>query len=178
MEVNPAFDVVIAYEDLETGKHAKKTYDFLLEHLGLNCQFTNQMWKFDVLNIPKLCDMAARDAAAADIVIISCHGRTDLPQQVKTWIEKWQVEKGNAIALVALFDSPNENIHQTLEIREFLCGVAKAAHMEFFAQPDDWPGKRSTEERFALTEPTEQIGRALSTLAGMVDTNLPRWGSE
>jgi len=58
--------VVIAYEDFETGKQAKRTFDFLAEQLKDECQFTNQMWKFDVLNIPKLREMAAKDAAGAE----------------------------------------------------------------------------------------------------------------
>src|SRR5262245_17135004 len=80
----PAFNVVIAYEDFETGKQAKRTYDFLVDHLGRDCQFTNSMWKFDVLNIPKLLDIAVKDGLVADIVIISAHGQ-DLPTHVKTW---------------------------------------------------------------------------------------------
>ena len=48
---SPVFNVVIAYEDFETGKQAKKTYDFLAQNLGSDCHFTNQMWKFDVLGI-------------------------------------------------------------------------------------------------------------------------------
>src|SRR5947209_20040133 len=86
LESNSRFNVVIAYEDFETGKHAKRTYDFLVENLGHDCQFTNQMWKFEVLCIPKLREMAARDAAMADIVMISCHGK-ELPPEVKAWVE-------------------------------------------------------------------------------------------
>ena len=59
-ESNPEFSVVIVYEDFETGKDAKRTFDFLGEHLKDECHFTNQMWKFDVLNIPKLREMAAK----------------------------------------------------------------------------------------------------------------------
>src|SRR5262245_57788797 len=83
-ESAPTFNVVIAYEDFETGKNAKKTYDFLVEHLGHECEFSNQMWKFDVLALPKLKEMAARDAADADIIIISAHGTSELPPEVKS----------------------------------------------------------------------------------------------
>src|SRR5256885_16899933 len=89
LEDNPAFNVVIAYEDFETGKHAKKTYDFLVANLGKDCQFTNQMWKFDVLGLPKLREMAAKAAALAEIVIISSQGGQALPHQIKSLIELW-----------------------------------------------------------------------------------------
>src|SRR5215472_17322151 len=89
IEVNSTLNVVIAYEDLETGKRAMKTYDYLVEHLGEQCLFANQMWKFDVLAVPKLREIAARDAAAAEIIIIAAHEGRDLPTEVKSWIEMW-----------------------------------------------------------------------------------------
>jgi hypothetical protein len=98
LEANPAFDVVIAYEDFETGKHAKKTYDFLVEHLGRDCRFTNQMWKFDVLSIPKLREIAVNDAANADIIIVSSHGQ-ELPSHIKEWVEAWLAEPLRYLAL-------------------------------------------------------------------------------
>jgi len=45
----PIFNVVIAYEDFETGKTCEGTYDFLVNNLRHECRFENQMWKFDVL---------------------------------------------------------------------------------------------------------------------------------
>src|SRR5579862_6505421 len=85
-EGSNALNVVIAYEDLETGKRAMKTYDYLVEHLGDQCLFTNQMWKFDVLAVPKLRDIAAKDAVAADIIIVAAHEGNELPAEVKAWI--------------------------------------------------------------------------------------------
>ncbi len=108
LNASPTFNVVIAYEDFDTGKHARKTYDFLVENLGPQCHFTNQMWKFDVLRIPKLREMAANDAVLADLIIVSSHGGEELPGPVKAWLESWLAQKGNPIALVALFDCPPE----------------------------------------------------------------------
>src|SRR4051794_31457425 len=79
------FNVVIAYENLEAGKNARKTYDYLAQHLGQDCQFANEMWSFDVLSIPRLRELAARDAMQADIIIVACHGNGRLPEAVKSW---------------------------------------------------------------------------------------------
>src|SRR5579863_6434616 len=95
-ESNPAFNVLIAYQDLETGKHAKRTYDYLQEHLGRECALTNQMWKFDVLNIPKLREIAIKDAVSADIIIVSSHG-DELPESVTKWIESWLMQGTSAL---------------------------------------------------------------------------------
>jgi hypothetical protein len=170
---NPNFNVVIAYEDFETGKHAKETYDFLLNHLGADCKFSNQMWKFDVLTIPKLRDIAVHDALSADIIVISSRGG-DLPAAVKSWIEGWAGQSGNAIALVALFENPEEDSAGTARTQELLAAVARRSNLEFFAQPEKRAG---TVPEVTLTH--GELGeRTLSTLAGAMqqDVTFPRWG--
>jgi hypothetical protein len=176
LDVNPTINVVIAYEDFEAGKYAKNTYDFLVERLGSECQFANQMWKFDVLGIPKLREMAAKDAATADIIIISCHGG-DLSNQVKAWIELWLSEEIHPIALVALFGRESSDAEHTKAVRSYLTSVARRGRMEFFAQPDEWPGHEPAEEPFAFRRypesatPVPNLADALTH-----DKRFPRWG--
>jgi hypothetical protein len=173
LEPSHVFNVVIAYEDFETGKHAKRTYDFLVEHLGQDCQFSNQMWKFDVLSIPKLREIAAQDAIQADIIMVSCHGGSELPRHVVDWIEFWSSAAGNPIALVALFDSEPEH---TREVRASLARAAKRAGIDFFAQPDEWPGRNYDLGRLAPAI-SRADPRTLSSIAGVIQRQTtPRWG--
>ena len=176
MEAEPVFNVVIAYEDFDTGKHAKETYDFLVHNLGRECRFANQMWKFDVLGIPKLREMAAKDALMADIIIISCHGGHDLSADVKAWITSWTHGGSNAVALVALFGNASPYSESEL-IRAYLADVAKGARMEFFAQPSDFPVKR-LDEIMPLDRGSARDDKTLAALAGVIqrDTSFPRWG--
>jgi hypothetical protein len=177
-ESNPAFNVLIAYEDFETGKHAKKTYDFLVENLGRECHLTNQMWKFDVLSIPKLREIAVRDATMADIIIISSYGR-ELPQHISNWIESWLLQGTGALALVALFEDSQTASRKSLStVKEYLAGVAKRGSMEFFAQPDEWPGSSHVDRPFPFDRSRRVSDRTLSTLAGVVHRDIvtPRWG--
>jgi hypothetical protein len=175
LETNPTFNVVIAYEDFETGKQAKKTYDFLVENLGRECQLTNQMWKFEVLRIPKLREMAVKDATMADILLVSCHGGNDLPAEVKRWLETWLEQPGEPLALVALFDRPREH---TMGIRAYLASVARRARTAFFAQPDDWPQQVAGDllPHFSRRPDLKQ-GDLFTTLAGVVQQEqpTPRW---
>lgn len=160
----PVFNVVIAYEDFETGKQAKKVYDFLVENMGEPCEFANQMWKFDVLRIPKLREMAVRDGAAADIILLSCHG-SDLPAPVKQWIEGWLAAESRPLAIVALFAGPATSERE--QTREYLAEVARRGDMEFFAQPGGEPHRGQIPESLPALFPN--MGeRALSTLAGAV----------
>ena len=139
-ETKPTLNVVIAYEDFETGKHAKGTFDFLVHQLGSEFQFLNQMWKFDVLGIPKLRDMAAKDAAMADIIIISSQGQ-EPALEVKLWVESWLALGGHPLALVALFAGQDCADRESNPAREYLAEVARRGRLEFFAQPDEWPGR-------------------------------------
>lgn len=170
----PTLNVVIVYEDFETGTHAKKTYDYLVENVRPECRFTNQMWKFDVLSIPKLSEIAVRDAASADIVILSSHGG-ELPGHVKSWVESWLNTPGAPLALVVLFDS---QLPETWATREYLAGVARRGKMAFFAQPDDWPDRRLTPAPVVFQQNADWNSRTLSTLAGAVqrDNTTPHWG--
>jgi hypothetical protein len=173
----PAFSVLIAYEDFETGKYAKRTYDFLVENLGHDCRFSNQMWKFDVLSIPKLREIAVKDALMADIIIISGHGR-ELPEPVTAWIESWLMEAHNALALVALFDRAHTEGAQMRATREYLARVAERGKMEFFAPPEDWADGQAQHGHFLFQREPDFSQRTLSTLAGVFqkDVSPPRWG--
>ena len=127
-ELGSNFNVVIAYEDFEAGKHAKQTCDFLTDNLGSDCHVNTQMWKFDVLSIPKLREMAAHDAALADIVVISSLG-APLPDEVKAWIEVWLSEKNHPLALVALFERAEQAPLETWAARSYLESVAQRANL-------------------------------------------------
>lgn len=133
----PTFKVVIAYEDFETGKNAKQVYDFLTQNLGADCEFCTQMWKFEVLGIPRLREVATQDAYEADILMISSRGGPELAEEAKVWIESWMAQGTCAIALVALFGCEAQHAQA---IRDYLADVARRAGLEFFAQSDRWPG--------------------------------------
>ena len=173
LELNPAFNVVIAYEDFETGKRAMKTYDYLVQHLGEECTFKNQMWKFEVLALPKLREMAVKDASTADIIIVSAHGPDVLGYAVRDWVERWLAEERNAIALVGLFDSDSyfEN-----PARRYLAETARRANLEFFSQPGLWPVKSGGNK--SSDDEAWERNKTFSVLASVVreETAVSHWG--
>ena len=174
-EGSPSFKVVIAYEDLEAGKHAKRTYDFLTQNLGTECEFSNQMWKFDVLGISKLREIAAKDAAVADVLMISSRGDLGLPTGVKVWIESWLAQGTRAIALVALFHPGFEN---SRTVRAYLADVARRGGLGFFAQPDQWPGNDNFIDEFTVRWQqtcNEKAPVPLRYAEPLVEP-APRWG--
>lgn len=178
LQAKPVMNVVIVYENFEAGKHAKRTFDYLANSLGNECQLSSQMWKFDVLGIQKLRDMAAADALAADIIIVSSAGKNELPGPVLAWIDLWLEQKSNALALVALFTCPDEELEETGTVRSYLAEVARRGQMEFLAQPESgWGRETAVESRVAARIP-EQQARMFTSLAGALqqDTPYQRWG--
>jgi hypothetical protein len=177
-QADATFSVVIAYEDLETGQHARNVSDLLVESLGPECKFTSQMWRFDVLRIPECREAAAKGAAKADLIMISSHGVGDLPGEVKAWIELWLRDKGDLLALVALFDRPRGWVSQDWPIQDYLAGVAARGQIDFFAEPDIWPGREPHQEQLVLdpgpygnTQPLLPL-KALTT----PDVDIGHWG--
>ena len=134
------------------------------------------MWKFDVLSIPKLREIAVRDAVLADIILISSHG-DPLPDHVLKWAESWSMEGSQALALVALFDRPESQNGSLKSVREYLADLAKRGQMEFFAQPNFWPGAAQRNSPFYVASNSVPSDRTFSPLtgAGYRDA-VPRWG--
>ena len=163
----PVFSVVIAYEDFTTGKHARRACDFVVANLSRKWQVTSQMWKFEVLSIPELREMAAKDAAVADLIVVSSHGHDELPADVKGWIEMWRGCEAGASALVALFDSPPGRAGHARATHAYLAGVAKRGQMEFFAWPEVGPAKGSQQELVVLDHEWEMAGDTLLPLAAL-----------
>jgi hypothetical protein len=170
-EAAPVFSVVIAYEDFETGKQARRTYDLLVEQLGREFRFANQMWKFDVLSVAKLREAAVKDAAAADIIIISARAQSDLPPGVKDWLETAITRGVNAIGLVGLF----ADVSESSPGRKYLAALADAADLEFFCQPGKWPLRASPLSELSHREGNLKSGSRLATFAGL-DQNISHWG--
>jgi len=170
-EINSTLNVAIAYEDLETGKRAMKTYEYMVRELGNQCPFSSRMWKFDVLALPRLKEMAAQDAAAAELIMVSAHEGKQLPTEVKAWMELWLSYKTQATALVGLFG--NESINSP--VRTYLADVARRAKIEFFCQPGIWPG--STDKHNAATQPWAQDHQSFAFLnAAQEPSAVSHWG--
>src|SRR5262245_10775897 len=100
------FSVLVAYEDFAAANQAKKVCDYLLHQSGKNEQVCPAMWKFNLLRNEKLRDMAAKDAADADMLIVAMHGEGDLPEEVKTWITLLLQQRGGQRKTLMLISDP------------------------------------------------------------------------
>src|SRR5207302_11130541 len=99
------FKVVVAYEDFFTGEQAKATIDRLLQQFEWRHNIALTLWHFDVLKEPALNEIAIRDAAQADMVVVAVDANSELPAEVTNWLEQWTPwkTKGEGV-LVALLN--------------------------------------------------------------------------
>jgi hypothetical protein len=129
----PKFKVVIVYEDFSTGVRAKATMDRVMERLGEGAPFEIKLWWFDILDTPEFRGMAAEDAADADMVIVSAHGRAALPEGLKEWMELWLIRReAGECALVELFNSQSDRA-QSRPIHSYLQDIAQKARFVLFS---------------------------------------------
>ena len=99
----PKFKVAIICEDSAAGKRAKHFYDRVIRELVDECDFSLELWNFQVLAVPGIGNSAAKAAAQADLVILSMHRKAQLSVQTRDWIERWSgLITDNKPALVVL----------------------------------------------------------------------------
>jgi hypothetical protein len=127
------FNVVVIYEDGPAGRRAKHFYDKLVHELEDECDFSLQLWSFQVLAIPELRESAVESAAQADFVILSLHGKAGLPVDIREWIETWsKLIIGKGSALIALVDKSTTRGGTNASALAYLKGVAKRTEVDFF----------------------------------------------
>ncbi len=154
----------MAYEDFRTGTLARQAYEFVAQNLSHEWRVNEQMWKFEALGVPELRELAARDAAKADLIIVASDGG-ELPIEAKAWIEEWLARKCGAVALVALFDCPPERAERAQIAQAYLEGVARRGGMEFFTWPAEWPAGERGPEYLIRGRHWETSGETLLPLA-------------
>jgi len=118
---------MLLYEDAETGLRAKLSLAVVQKDRSLETGFRTKLWRRDLLRAEWLREQAAKEAAAADVIIVSMHGEQDLPGEVMDWLTRWLEHKTDRpCALGVLLDgSPSQR--QASPITTYLQGVAAAA---------------------------------------------------
>ena len=126
---------VAAYEDGLTEARVHEFCRNLAAFVGNGCEITKQMWLLSQLRIGGLRAIAAGEAAAADVVIVSLHFSEQLPAEVESWVKAWVESRhgceGRAL-LAALFDPSRMGLSSS--IRSFLKETAKRGRMEFLVE--------------------------------------------
>ncbi len=137
---DPAFSVVMVYADFAAGQRAMQTCKSLITRFGQDFEFQTHLWKFDMLRFDDCRQLAASQATAADMIILSLGERNHLPEATWNWVEDWLPERRDRPgALVALLRKPGESSAASLEIQSALEMAARRGGLTFFAHEFDPP---------------------------------------
>jgi hypothetical protein len=126
------FRILLAYEDHESALRGVQICDKLSNGLGRSFELSKVMWKFDLLTVPKMQQLAIEDAAVADMIIFAMHQTVELSESVCSWIEKAlsnAAEKPRAlVALIAHDQDSFEN-----PALHYLRQLADSHKIDFFS---------------------------------------------
>ena len=134
--------LLATFEDSVTGMRVKEFCQGLSRDLGQQCQIIEHVWLFSTFRLRELQEIAAEEASASDLIIISVHQAESLPDEVKNWIDLWLGQKGTREAvLLALLDPPYDGASHSMET--YLQEIARRGGMEFLVQSCDGAASRS-----------------------------------
>ena len=101
----PQFEIVLAYQDLPTGLHARQFLNHVLDHCQLGSEFKLTLWKLDLFHLPELCEQAVHAACEAALVVLSLRGDLGLEAKTEHWLAQWIKRRdGEECALAVLID--------------------------------------------------------------------------
>jgi hypothetical protein len=128
------------FEDSVTGMRVKEFCQGLSRNLGEQCQIVEHVWLFNTLRLRELQEIAAEEASASDLVVLSVHQAEGLPDDVKNWIDLWlRQQSAHRAVLVALLDPPYEGASGPTEA--YLEEIATRGGMEFLVESTDFTGR-------------------------------------
>lgn len=161
-----ALNIMLVYEDFATGMDAMRTLSRFIQRTGLLHEFSTQnVWRFETLAAPALMNIAATEAANAEMIIVAAHGPGHLPVAVMHWIELWLGQrKPSPAALVALLDGAKSDADQPFPIETYLKSCACRGGMDFFVE---WVGECMAVDDYdfaAMGEKAEQISQVIEQI--------------
>jgi hypothetical protein len=129
------FSVLISFDDAVTAKRADGVLQVLEQNLKEEQgRLLHQWWNTEVLAFTTMRELAALEAAAADMIIIAIREGRELPEMVATWMKRsLDLRKDRPGALVAMLDSDLKKPDASPGILSQLKQAAASGHMDFFA---------------------------------------------
>jgi hypothetical protein len=128
-----ALEVMLVHEDLPAGRRGKEVLDQVALNLESKADFLVNPWNFEMLHNPTLQGQAVQDAAHADIVVLSAHGRAKLPAAVRAWLEVWLDRRGDSpCALVVSLDASVRESSEANPMLKYVNALAWQAGVEVF----------------------------------------------
>jgi hypothetical protein len=130
------FSVVISFDDSTTAERAGDVLQLLGQNLKKEeGRLFHQWWNIETMAFTSLRELAAAEAAIADMIILGVHDGRELPETLVSWLNRLvALRKDRPGALVAILDSDQKKTPDTSEgIISQLKKTAALGQLDFFA---------------------------------------------
>jgi hypothetical protein len=129
------FKVVVAFDNSSASSSAMRTCDYVINQLGGDVPVRRRVLNLERMVSPDARAAAAKDAAGADMVIVSTKEGAELPAQMKEWLDDWSGQRSaREGALVAIFNRTAEERNRiSSTVKDQLAHLAEQMHMDFFS---------------------------------------------
>jgi hypothetical protein len=129
------FSVMVSFDDDLSAKRADELLLMLEQRLrGEEGRLFHQWWNTDVLAFTSMGELAALEAAVADMIILALHDGQELPNTVAVWMKRFLERRdGRPGALVAVLDSDLQRPDFPEGMLSQLKQAAAVGQMDFFA---------------------------------------------
>lgn len=160
-----SLEVVVVYDDLETGLKASQALDRTMQRLETSVDMQVNFWRFDLFRESAFLQRVARQEA--DIVFFSTHGQAQLPATVDSWFREWLGrQRGEPRALAVWLDDQTKDTPGATEMVQELSAAARLAGVDVFLH--------ATEAETEWESAFEDIHRRAETRTLLLDEVLHR----
>jgi hypothetical protein len=129
--------LAVIYDDQEARNRVACLVDNLRRSLGRDIELAESWWKFSLLRQHGLGELAADDAARADLVLFSFGEGNDLPNDIAVfndlWVKRRETQEG---LLGILLNHSTVSIPRIESLREYFAGLARKAGLDFVTNLD------------------------------------------
>ena len=128
--------LLATFEESIAGSRVKAFCQGLSRDLGADCRIVEHVWLFSTFRLRELQEIAAEEASASDLIIVSVHQSERLPEEVKSWIDLWlRPTVRHPAVLLALLDPEGEDAPNG--VQAYLQDAARRGGVEFLVETEE-----------------------------------------
>ena len=128
------FEVLLAYQDLPTGLHARQFLNHVLDHCQLDAEFSLTLWKLELFHLAEVCEQAVNAACEAALVLLSVRGDIGLESGTENWLKQWiERRRDEECALAVLIDCDMQRLDSVGHTLFRLQDITRLSQVRLFA---------------------------------------------
>jgi hypothetical protein len=150
--VEPAFqlELLVAYEDIPACERVKCAVDRVLSQSNVNASGRFNLYKLNELGNPEIRELAAKQAAQADILVLSMHGKNQIGPVAGDSLKQWVgLKRCKPCAAVISLDPEDKEQAGSYAWLTELCSTAAGSGMTVMMQ---FAGPPGFDTEFAIAE--------------------------